>query len=341
MRGGKLIYSRGCGWADRDEKSPVEPHSLFRIASVSKPITAVAILRLVQQQKLKLSDKLDDILKIEPHLEKDAKLDDRWREITIEHCLTHAGGWDREASYDPMFAYSRVAKSLEVKLPVGTPEIIRYMRGQPLDFSPGEKYAYSNVGPTIAAAMVEAKTGATWEDLVQREVFEPLGLTSAGFGPPPSPDNKLPQPRGHRPYLGAKIPVSDTMDNTYVMGPAGSVHMTLDDLTAYANEHLRGQLGKGKLLSAESYQRLHTPRLNRFAYGWLQKELGANTPYTVYWHNGSNTLWYALVVFIPEKNMVVAVAANDGDFTTAEDAAWEIVDFAANDFKPPPGRSEE
>ena len=73
------------------------------------------------------------------------------------------------------------------------------------DNPPGKKFAYSNVGPTIAAAMAEKKTGATWEDLVKREVFEPLALTSAGFGPPKSPDETLPQPRGHRLYLGAKI----------------------------------------------------------------------------------------------------------------------------------------
>ena len=131
------------------------------------------------------------------------------------------------------------------------------------DNPPGEKYAYSNVGYTIAAAMAEKKTGATWEDLVKREVFEPLALTSAGFGPPKSPDETLPQPRGHRPYLGAKIPASDEADNSPIMGPAGSVHMSLSDLSTYATEHLRGHLGNGKLLSAETYQRLHAPRLNQ------------------------------------------------------------------------------
>ena len=65
-------------------------------------------------------------------------------------------------------------------------------------YPPGEKYAYSNVGYTIAGAMAEKATGATWEDLVKREVFEPLELTGAGFGPPKSPDETLEQPRGHR-----------------------------------------------------------------------------------------------------------------------------------------------
>ena len=116
------------------------------------------------------------------------------------------------------------------------------------------------------------------------------------------------------------------------MGPAGSVHMSLSDLSTYASEHLRGHLGKGKLLSAETYKRLHAPRLEQYAYGWGVKDGGAKTPYTIFWHNGSNTLWYALVVFIPEKNMVVAVTANDGDFEKAEAAAWEIVKASVKQF---------
>ena len=108
--------------------------------------------------------------------------------------------------------------------------------------------------------------------------------------------------------------------------------MSLADLSTYATEHLRGHLGHGQLLSAETYQRLHTPRLHQYAYGWGILTPTEQTPYTIYWHNGSNTLWYALVVFIPERNMVVAVTANDGDLTTAEDVAWQIVDYAANDY---------
>ena len=115
--------------------------------------------------------------------------------------------------------------------------------------------------------------------------------------------------------------------------PAGAVHMSLADLSTYANEHLRGQLGAGKILSAETYQKLHAPRLNHRAYGWAVNERSPDSPYTIYWHNGSNTLWYAFVAFIPEKKMVVAVTSNDGDISSAEAAAWEIENYAANDLK--------
>ena len=197
---------------------------------------------------------------------------------------------------------------------------------------PGEKFAYSNVGYTIAGAMAEKATGASWEDLVKREVFEPLELTGAGFGPPKSPSKTLDQPRGHRAVLGWKVSANDDADNTPIMGPAGTVHMTLGNLCTYATEHLRGELGTGKLLSAETYKLLHTPELDDYACGWVVKQPTDEIPHTVYWHNGSNTMWYALVVFIPDKNMVVAVTSNDGDIEQAESAAWEIVKASANQF---------
>src|SRR3990172_8180699 len=108
--------------------------------------------------------------------------------------------------------------------------------------------------------------------------------------------------------------------------------MTLSDLCTYATEHLHGELGTGKLLSAETYKRLHAPELDDYACGWLRKDPSAEIPCTVYWHNGSNTMWYALVVFIPGKNITVAVTSNDGDIVQAESAAWKVVEASANQF---------
>lgn len=126
--------------------------------------------------------------------------------------------------------------------------------------------------------------------------------------------------------------MNDEADNTAIIGPANAVHMTLADLCKYATEHLRGELGTGKLFAAETYKRLHTPELNDYAHGWVVKRPTYEIPYTVYWHNGSNTMWYALVVFIPGKNMTVAVTSNDGDIDQAESAAWEIVETVASEF---------
>jgi hypothetical protein len=109
--------------------------------------------------------------------------------------------------------------------------------------------------------------------------------------------------------------------------------MTLGNLCKYATEHVRGELGAGKLLAAETYKLLHTPRLRNYACGWVVKEPTHEIPHRVYWHNGSNTMWYALVAFIPDRNMVVAVTGNDGDIKAAESAAWKVVNASANQFK--------
>lgn len=187
VKDGQLVYARGFGWADREAKEKVEPESLFRIASVSKPITAVAILKLVEQGKLKLDDKVLDHLKYEPHFanedgEKDGKFDERWKQVTIQHCLTHTGGWDRDKSYDPMFQSIRMAKSMEIELPILPEHIIRYQLGQPLDFAPGERYAYSNFGYSLLGRIIEKVRGQPYEKYVQAEVLKPLGITRAKIG---------------------------------------------------------------------------------------------------------------------------------------------------------------
>jgi len=182
VKDGQLIYARGFGWADRDAKEKVEPESLFRIASVSKPITAVAILKLVDQGKLRLDDKVLDHLKYEPHFEKDGKLDERWKQVTIKHCLTHSGGWDRDKSYDPMFQAIRMAKSMQIELPILPEHIIQFQLGQPLDFAPGERYAYSNFGYSLLGRIIEQVSGQPYHKYVQEEVLKPLGITRARMG---------------------------------------------------------------------------------------------------------------------------------------------------------------
>ena len=99
---GRLVYARGFGWADRKNRVPMQPNALLRIASVSKPFTAAAILRLVEQGRLKLDEPILPYLK-KFGAEEEKNLDPRWRQITIEHLLRHTAGFDRNKSFDPMF----------------------------------------------------------------------------------------------------------------------------------------------------------------------------------------------------------------------------------------------
>ena len=136
---GRLVYARGFGHADLEKHEPVRPGSLFRIASVSKPFAATAVMHLVEQGKLQLDARVFPMLKLQPHLEPGTRFDPRWYDITVRHCLQHTAGWNRDKSFDPMGAETaeQVAKALRVPLPIHPQQIIRYTMGTPLDFAPG------------------------------------------------------------------------------------------------------------------------------------------------------------------------------------------------------------
>lgn len=180
---GRLVYARGFGYGDVAAKELVQAESLFRIASVSKPITAVAIFQLIDAGKLRLDDKVFDILtEFEPHLEKDAKFDERQRAITIRHLLEHRGGWDRDASFDAMFQSIRFADAVGEPAPASHQAIIRCMLGLPLDFEPGAKYAYSNYGYCLLGRVIEKLTGQGYEAYVQEHVLRPVGAVQTQLG---------------------------------------------------------------------------------------------------------------------------------------------------------------
>ncbi|QDT57124.1 D-alanyl-D-alanine carboxypeptidase precursor [Caulifigura coniformis] len=292
----------------------VEAGDRWHLGGLTKPITATMIARLIESGRMKWSETVGERFP-------GATIHDDWMPVTVHQLLTDSAG-----------APASFSREIMLKKPALGPEstaarreaVLQVIAEKPV-FPPGQRSAYSNVGYTIAGAMAEAATGERWEDLVRHEVYEPLKLADAGFGPPRSDDALLENPQGHLARSGVKVAFGDMTDNTFIMGPAGIAHMSLRDLCTFTTEHLRGESGMGQLLPADVYKRLHTIELNRYACGWLKKEPSAEIPHALYWHNGSNTMWYALAVFIPEKNMVVAVTSNDGDTENAEAAAWGIV----------------
>jgi Beta-lactamase class C and other penicillin binding proteins len=171
----------------------------------------------------------------------DASIHEDWKPVTLQQLLTHTSGAPANFSFAGEAERTCARSRMYPGASKGGYGCDRRETSTP----PGEKYAYSNVGYTIAGAMAESATGASWEDLVKREVFKPLELNDAGFGPPKSPSKTLDQPRGHLVNLGLKVSASDD-DNTPIISPAGAVHMTLGNLCKYATEHLRGELGSGQ-----------------------------------------------------------------------------------------------
>jgi len=163
--------------------------------------------------------------------------------------------------------------------------------------------------------MLEKAAGKPWEELLRTKLFEPLGMTSAGFGAPASID-KFDQPWGHtKKMLGGfePVPPGPGADNPLAISPAGAVHCSVGDLAKYAAFHMAGERGESKLLKAESFKKLHTVAAGNddYALGWVVlKRPWANGRALM--HNGSNTMFYVVVWMAPDKNSAVIVATNVG-----------------------------
>jgi N-acyl-D-amino-acid deacylase len=181
--GSKIVYARGFGYADLSDQTPVHPASLFRIASISKCITAVAILQLVERGKLSLSDKIIPILDCSADIEAaGSEFDPRWRDVTVQHLLEHRGGWDRDKSFDAMFQSTRFAHLLGVPAPANSEDVVRAMLRQRFDFDPGERYAYSNFGYCLLGRAIQKITGQSYEEYVKTNVLRPIGVTTMRIG---------------------------------------------------------------------------------------------------------------------------------------------------------------
>jgi N-acyl-D-amino-acid deacylase len=142
---------------------------------VSKSITAAAIMKLVEEQRVGLDDKVFRVLDDFP-MPPGGVADPRSLDITVRELLYHAGGWNRRTSGDPMTFGRRVARSLRVAEPIGPRELVRYMLGQRLDFAPGTRSVYSNYGYMLLGMILERVSGRRYAEHVQASMLHPMGV---------------------------------------------------------------------------------------------------------------------------------------------------------------------
>lgn len=191
-RDGKLLYARGFGWADLKSDQPVKPNSLFRIASISKSLTAVAVLKLCEDGKLALDQKAFALFsdlkpcrllpvgynETKDGLSKQRYYDRRIDEITIRQLLNLTAGWNRVASGDPVIGphlYESAQCSNTLR-----PEalsIIRYQMGRRLDFAPGTQYAYGNFAYVVLGEIIARQAHKPYAAYVRENILQPLGIT--------------------------------------------------------------------------------------------------------------------------------------------------------------------
>ncbi len=172
---GKLVFARGYGVTDTISKIETQPYNKFRIASISKLVTAVAVMKLIEAGKISLNDRvfgIDGILN-DPYF-KDPK-DKRVYGITVAQLLGHEAGWSQRYG-DQMFMPVYVAEKMGVKPPADTKTIVRFALDLNLSYTPGTGRAYSNLGYSILGLIIEKVSGMSYEDYCRKAVFEPLGM---------------------------------------------------------------------------------------------------------------------------------------------------------------------
>lgn len=171
---GRLILARGYGYADTGRMKPVTPDLRFRVASLSKSLTAAAIMKLVENGKLSLDAPAVPLLGDWAPAPGDVA-DARIYDITVRHLLLHRGGWNREISGDPSF---------DSRAYINDPDCRGIMRAEltrKLDFAPGSSFAYSNTGYCILGRIIERVSGLAYEDFVKRYILEPAGVDRMGL----------------------------------------------------------------------------------------------------------------------------------------------------------------
>lgn len=275
-RDGQLKVQGTFGFADREEKQPVLPEHRFRIASISKPITSVAIFKLIEEGTLALDDQVfaDDRLLatyLDGPLAGDAENRKRLEAITIAQLLEHTcGGWGNRRR-DPMFARDALDQD--------HPGLIRWvLENRPLDHAPGAEYSYSNFGYCLLGRVIEAVSGQSYDAFVQERLLTPAGVRGIVLGERER-ENRLPDEVIY--YGDGDDPYGRSM-NVRRMDSHGGWVASASELVRFG-VHVDGNGPPADLLEEASLQAMTTPSsANKgYARGWAVNRAGN------WWHMGS------------------------------------------------------
>ena len=302
------IGAAGVPWVGAPRSLTVDDP--LHIGSCTKSITALAIARLVERGSIQWNETLADVFPdVMPQMLP------VYRHVRLDQLLTHRAAIPAYESIedDTLASMNSVERD-----PIATRvAFVRRVLQEAPQHDPASRYDYSNAGYTLAAAMVERKTGKAWDRLVTELVFEPLGMRSAGFGWPASPHH-ADRPRGHRcdDSTGA---APEPLDSSYrlgaVMGPGGDVHASIADLARYVAFHLDGEEGRATkpALASQTWRRLHDDpdgQSSGYAMGW--QVLPVDSARSMLFHDGSAGTFYTRILIQPTLDRAVVIATNAG-----------------------------
>ena len=277
-RGDTVLLDRGYGKANLEQNILNNSHTKFRIGSLTKQFTAVLVLLLQQDGKLRIEDPVRNYLPDAPK---------SWDKITLVELLVHSSGI-REIQDAPNF------RSWAMSCHTHTEELALF-KDRPLDFEPGTKNAYSNSNFLVLGAVIEKVTGKDYATLLQERIFKPLGMNESG-----ADKDGLVLPRhaqGYNNENGRLVPAPS--ESMCIPWSAGSIYSTTSDLLRWE----RGLFG-GKVLSPAALTTMTTPSKG------LGVDVSTEDGATVIDHNGSIEGFVAHMAYLPESHTSVIVLAN-------------------------------
>jgi len=246
--GGKVIYKNGFGFANMEWNIPNTPDTKFRVGSVTKQFTAMLIMQLVEEGKLKLDVPITTYIPDYPK--------DKGDKITIHHLLTHTSGIPNYTSLPTLNDFMRD--------PITPLDLVKIFWDLPLDFEPGEKFSYSNSGYIVLGYIIEKVTGESYEDVLKEKIFEPLGMKNSGYDHTEviipkraSGYDKVGTDYFNTSYLDMSVPYS-----------AGSIYSTVEDLYLWDQALYTEKLLSKNYLDKMFIPYAKPPFAEGYGYGW-------------------------------------------------------------------------
>lgn len=306
---GKIIYKKGFGMANMEWNIPNSPDTKFRLGSVTKQFTAMLIMQLVEDGKLKLHIPITTYIPDYPK--------DQGEKITIHHLLTHTSGIP---NYTDQPSFISIMRN-----PITPIDLIKTFWNLPLEFEPGAKFKYSNSGYIVLGYIIEKVTGKTYEEMLKEMIFEPLGMKNSGYDHTAdiipkraSGYNKIGTEYFNSQYLDMSVPYS-----------AGSLYSTVEDMYLWDQA-----LYTNKLLSEKYLEKIFTPYskppfADGYGYGWgLSKKYFDSLKDTlnIVTHGGTINGFNSIILRITNSKDLIVLLNNTG-VTKLNEMSDKIIDI--------------
>ncbi len=287
MKDGRLILARGYGFADLENDVPATAETVYRLGSITKQFTALAILQLAEQGKLSVDDELTKFLPDYPLA---------GHKVTVHQLLNHTSGIRSYTSQKDFMKRARLDFSHD--------ELLAMFKNEPFDFDPGTKWLYNNSGYYLLGMIVEKASGQSYEKYLDEHIFRPVGMSATRYG------HLRPLIRhramGYKPSIGGLI--NDDPLSMDAPGAAGALVSTVLDLLKWHQA-----LEAGELLSSASYEALYREttladgKTQPYGYGWGLGQLGSHRKFS---HGGGINGFSTMIARYPDDRLCIIVLAN-------------------------------